>query len=320
MSTSNRMLLIEAAAAAVLVDGAVAMYSPDDVWLSGLGFHPAWIPVIVLAARYGPRGLFVSLAITWGILLALAAPLGGSVDGIVARVHGSSDLYALIAATLVAWVGMMHESRIVRVVTTLDETTGLKREAEETVNALHDGLSYLRTRHDRLDVSISMWRNIAARIERGQASDAADAVLELCELRTGATAGLVQLRDGNRLSTVGWRGQWAAAAARPRDITGDATVRAAIVAHETTMAAADRGETDSDVAVPVLDDGSGVVLGVIALRGVTPGSIRAADLRDLAVLAQWIAPGLARSLQAATLRKLTGEHRKLTLTGDGKPS
>ena len=65
MSTSDRWMPVEAAAAAVVVVGAVALASPDDVWLRGLGMHPAWLPVIVLAARYGPRGLFTSLAITW---------------------------------------------------------------------------------------------------------------------------------------------------------------------------------------------------------------------------------------------------------------
>jgi hypothetical protein len=315
MSTSDRMLVLEAAAAAVVVDGAVAALNPGDVWLTGLGFHPAWLPVIVLAARYGPRGLFVSLAITWGALFAVAAPLGSSVDGIVLRIHGTSDLFALIAATLVAWIGMMHESRMTRALGRFAEASGLQHQAEETVDALHDGLAYLRTRHDRLDVSLSLWRNLATRIERGEPADAADAVLELCELRTGATAGLVQLRDGNRLSTVGYRGQWASASARPRDIAGDATVRAAILAREVTPAAPDATEADSDVTAPVLDEGSGVVLGVIALRGVAPGSLRAADLRDLAVLAQWLAPGLARSL---SLRKMTGEHRRLIV--EGKPS
>ena len=311
MSTSDRTLVLEAAAAAALVVGAVAVAAPGDVWLPDLGLHPVWLPVILLAARYGPRGLFTSLAVTWGALIATSVVLGGTLDGFALRLQGASDLFALLTATLVAWIGMLHESRMSGALARLAESTLLQQQSEVTVGALHDGLTYLRTRHDRLDISLSLWRNLASRIERGVDVDAADAVLELCEVRTGAQAGVVQLRDGNRLSTVAWRGQGSTASTRPRDIAVDATVRAAILARHVTAAGPGATERDSDVAAPVLDDGSGVVIGVIALRGVAPGSLRAADLRDLAVIAQWLAPGLARSLQAAVQRKRTGEQRKL---------
>jgi hypothetical protein len=289
------------------VVGIVALTSPGDVWLSDVGFHPAWLPVIVLAARYGPRGLFTALALAGSMLIAASVALGGNLDGLVERSQRVSELFSLLAATLVAWIGMMHESRTTRVQARLDDTSASLHQAEETVHALHDGLTYLRARHDRLDISLSLWRNLASRIERGTDAEVADAVLELCGIRTGAQAGIVQLRDGHRLSTVAWRGHWAGTSARPRDISFDATVRAAIVSKQPTPASPDATDADSDVAVPVLDEGSGVVIGVIALRGIAPGALRAADLRDLTVIAHWLAPSLARSLHSAVQRRQTGE-------------
>ena len=54
------------------------------------------------------------------------------------------------------------------------------------------------------------------------------------------------------------------------------------------------GATDSDVAAPIIDDDTGLVVGVIALRGVPAASLRAANLIDLRLIAQWLAPALNR--------------------------
>lgn len=302
MSISDRTLAIEAAAAAALVVTAVALTSPADVWLTGLGLHPAWLPVIVLAARYGPRGLFTALIVSWGGLAVVDLALGGDLGGLVVRARSTTDLFALVAATLVGWVGMMHESRMARAQTRLLDATELHDQAASTVQALHDGLAYLRTRHDRVDIAVSLWRNLAGRIERGSGIDAATAALELCAIRTGARAGLVQLRDGLRLTTVAWRGQWAVGSPRPHDIAGDRTVHAAIAARQGITAGPDATEDDSQVASPIFDHAGGVI-GVIALRGLAPSTLRAADLRDLQVIAQWLAPALARPLTASPHRR-----------------
>ncbi|MBK7072836.1 MAG: hypothetical protein IPH44_11080 [Myxococcales bacterium] len=298
---------VEAAAAAVVVVGAVALASPDDVWLRGLGMHPAWLPVIVLAARYGPRGLFTSLAITWAGLTAASLALGGAALGLGGPGHRGADLVALIAATLAAWVGMMHEGRLARLAGRLADASELQRQAEATVQALHDSLAYLRTRHDRVDIALSLWRNLAGRIERGPAADAADAAIELCMIRTGARAGLIELRDGARVATLAWRGPWAASAARPHDIAGDRTVRAAVEARVVALGAADATDTDSAVAAPVFDHVTGALIGVVALRGVPARALRPADLRDLAVIGQWLAPALSRALAATGARRLTSD-------------
>jgi hypothetical protein len=294
MSTSDRAVLVEAAAAALLTAAAVAFAAPGgDVWLPTLALHPAWLPVIVLAARYGTRGLFVSLALVIGAL-ALAGVINGSgVAGMTMRTRFGADLLALGTATVVAWIAMARETRMARVIDQLHEATAQHRQAEASVTALHESLAYLRSRHDRLDVSLSVWRDLAGRLERGDPVESARAALELCQIRVGAAAGSVQLRDGNRLRLLATRGSLPDAEVI-RDIGGDHTVRDAIVARSVAHAAAGAGETDSDVVAPILDEDSGLVVGVIALRGVPASSLRPSNLIDLRLVAQWLAPALNR--------------------------
>jgi hypothetical protein len=330
MSTSRKTVLGEAALAAALVVGLIALASPHDVWLRGFGLHPMWLPVIVLSARYGTRGLFPALVMTVGGLFAIGLFFDGSLEGFAARTRSSSDLLALATAVLVAWVAMAHESRTQRAHRKLADASDAQKQAEENVQALHASLGYLRTRHDRLDVSLSLWRSLARRLERGDASDAARAVLELCEIRAGAKAGIVQLRDGDRMTTLATRGNWPVRLARPGETDGDATVRAAVKTSHVTPAAPGSTEIDSDVAIPLTDEDSGAVVGVIALRGVSPRAMRAADLRDLGVLAQWLVPTVTRQLRkefgkalsmlhapAKPARPKTNGERPRTLTGTG---
>lgn len=294
MSTSDRAILVEAAVAALLTALGVAFAAPGgDVWLPMIALHPAWLPVIILAARYGTRGLFVSLAFVIAALALTGLVNGTGVTGITMRSRFTADLLALGTATLVAWIAMARETRMRRVIDQLHEATAAHRQAEEAVTALHESLAYLRSRHDRLDVSLSVWRDLAGRLERGDPMEAARAALELCQIRIGASAGSVQLRDGNRLRMVASRGSLPDAE-MIRDIGGDHTVRDAIVARAVAPAASGAGETDSDVAAPIVDDDTGLVVGVIALRGVPATSLRPANLIDLRLIAQWLAPALNR--------------------------
>jgi hypothetical protein len=319
MSTSetarDRVVILEAAAAAALLTAVVALASPDDVWLRDAGIHPMWLPIIVLSARYAIRGLFPVLAFTCGGLIAAGVLLEDSIAGFAVRTRSEADLLALATAVLVAWVAMLHENRIARLARRFDDATEARQQAEDSVHALHSSLEYLRNRHDRLDLSLSLWRNLAARLERGDAADAARAVLELCEIRAGAHVGTVQLWDGDRTTPLACRGAWSPTSSRPPVLDADATVRAAIRSRRVTPAVPGATESDSDVAVPMIDD-DGVVIGVIALRGVQPSRMRAADLRDLGVLAAWLASAVARparrQLAAATTGDIPIAHRRKT--------
>jgi hypothetical protein len=299
MSTSDRAILVEGTVAALLTALAVVYAAPGgDVWLPTIALHPAWLPVIVLAARYGTRGLFASLVLVVGALAVAGAANGTGVAGLVSRSRFTADLLALGTAIVIAWIAMAREVRMRRVIDQLHEATAAHRQAEEAVTALHESLAFLRTRHDRLDISLSVWRDLAGRLESGDAADAARAALELCQIRVGAAAGSVQLRDGNRMRLLASRGTLPNTDVM-RDIGGDHTVRDAIVARAVAPAAAGAGETDSDVAAPLVDEDSGLVVGVIALRGVPASSLRAANLMDLRLIAQWLAPALNRFVREA---------------------
>jgi hypothetical protein len=308
MSTSRRTITLEAGVGALIVAGGVAMASPADVWLDGLGFHPAWIAVLVLAARYGTMGLFISFGVTVAALtgadLALGQPLSHSVAALASRAGHASDLFAVAASLLVAWVAMLHESRMNRVADKLAELQTSCKDVDETMAALHDGFEQLRTRHDRIDRSLSLWKDLASRLESGDAPLAATAAVELAAIHAGASNGTVQYWDGRTVRALAWHGRDSAADPRQRDISFDRTIRAAVERARPVLATEVEGPTeeDSDVAIPIFNEIGRFVVGVIALRGVSPTRLRAADLRDLVVIAQWLAPALEKTMQAPRWR------------------
>jgi hypothetical protein len=308
MSTSSRTIILEAGFGALLVAGGVAVASPSDIWLDGLGFHPAWIAVLVMAARYGTLGLFYSFAMTVAALAGADMALGRGFDATLhalsTRAGHASDLFAVAASLLVAFVAMLHEGRMGRLADKLAESQKSAAEIDDTMAALHDGFECLRARHDRIDRSLSLWRDLAGRLESGDAQQAATAALELAAMYAGAANGTVQYWDGRAVRGLAWHGRESIGEPRKRDITFDRTLRLAVerarpvVATEVENAA----EEDSDVAVPILSEAGRFVVGVIALRGVSPTRLRAADLRDLVVVAQWLAPALEKTMQAPRWR------------------
>jgi hypothetical protein len=312
MSTSDRTVALEALAGVALVVIGVSIASPGDIWMGGFGLHPAWIPVILLAARYGPRGLFWSLGVTVAVLAAVDLFDGGNLSGLSDRTHRAADLLALVTATLVAWVGMMNDGRMSRAQQRLDHALEEHARSQATEQALHDSLGYLRGRLDRLELSLSVWRDLSTRLERGDVADAADAALELCTIRLGALAGRVQLRDGDNLNAVAGRGTWVMPAVRFREKGLDATVQAALFSRQITMAGADATETDSEVACPIVDDTTGVVLGMIALRSLPEGGLREADLHDLRLIAQWLAPAIVRPQKEPRPSHLVTDKQRVT--------
>lgn len=293
MSTSERVLVVEVGGATALLLAVVALFSPGDPWMTDVGFHPGWAIVLVFAARYATRGLFLSLGLMWGGLTATGLLLDGSLAGLEARTASLSDLFALGAATLVAWIAMLHEGRIGRATQRLAAAEQRRDAADETVEAMREVIGFLRARNDRIDMSISLWRDLATRLERGEPADAAGAALELCTVRSGASAGVVHRWDGQRLEPIVWRGQ-APSDPSVADIPADRTAVAAAIRLRPVLASEVDGVTpdDSDLAVPVIGEG-GSVLGVIALRGVAPGRLRSVDAKDAAVVARWLAPSLA---------------------------
>lgn len=300
MSTFNRTLLAEAATAAALVFAIACIASADDLSMGGIGLHPAWLAVTVLAARYGGAGLYLGLIIVWGPIILATLVIDGSLASLSDRAYGVTNLLAVGTAVAVAWVAMSHERRFTTVSAKLERALEERERTDESVDAMQASLTALRSRCDRIDSSVSFWRSIARCLERGDSSEAGRAALELCSIRCGASAGLVQRWSDAGSSAFAGEGSVVVAQrglhlSRPRDLCSDRTALAAV---ETAVAMTasdvpDATERDSDVAIPILDDLDGAVLGVIALRGIDPATLQAASMRDLTLIAEWLAPSLA---------------------------
>ena len=71
--------------------------------------HPVWLVVLVIAARYGTRGLAVALPIAWGAL-ALANGAGGP-GRVLDTLAMPIELGALAGAVLVGWIASGNERR-----------------------------------------------------------------------------------------------------------------------------------------------------------------------------------------------------------------
>jgi len=306
MSTSNRMIVLEAAIGAALVAAGVWVGSPSDLWMGTHGFHPAWITILVLAARYGTRGLLVALAITVAVLAGVATALGEPLTGLADRTANPSDLLALGAAILVAWIAMLHESRLTRLTHKLEDAEGWRKDAIGVIDALHDNVALLRSRHDRIDRSLMVWRDVASRMESGDPMQAGKAALELSSLQSGACGGFLQWWDGISLRALTWSTREPASDQIPRDISVDRTARAAADLRSAVIISRVEGATadDCDVAVPILDPQGRGVLGVIGLRGVLPDHLTEADLQTLTMIADWLAPTIERSMHVRRPRAM----------------
>jgi hypothetical protein len=262
-----------------------------------------WLVVLVIAARYGVRGLAVSIPIAWGALA-----IAGGAEGparVVETLAMPIELGALAGAVLVAWIVSGNERRER---TLAGKTAELEKRAAAdaaTIGDLRRAALALRARTDRLDLSLTFLRNIARRLHGAEPEAAAQAALELVTARIGARAAAIEL-------TVDEPPADAAAAEAPDGTPPAAQARQAIAVvgvwnseapDRTALAAIARrqpmravelsevGPMDSDIAAPILD-ASGAVRGVVAARGVPGGGSSMAALRDLSVIADWAAPAL----------------------------
>jgi hypothetical protein len=291
MSTSNRTVFLEAAGLAILATVVVALWSPHDVWLTQIGFHPMWIAVLVMAAHYGSLGLFLSLGLGVGTLAIASVLLGGDLDGLSLRTTNTSDVFSLAASLAVAWLAMLQERKMARLEQQVLQAERNHVQTHEALTAFQEHVKPLRARYQRIDLSVTMWRDLSNRIVGGDVKQAARAALDLGAIRSGASSGAVYWAEGNRIGTLAHFGH----DTESSDIAVDRTVRAAVHRRRGVLALEVEGATpsDSDIAAPIID-ASGVVLGVIALRGVSATRLSAADVNDLIVVAEWLAPTLAR--------------------------
>lgn len=298
MQTSRRILR-ESLVGAAVVFCVSLLFAPGAPALTSWAVHPGWLVVLILAARYGSRGLcagtiFATVAVALASLCA-----GAGLAPLAARASSMGDLGAAIAGVMVAWVvnSQQRRNRALMVqITALDERA---RGAEESIVQLTEAALALRSRADRTETSLAFLHDIAVRMESTAPCDNAEAALELALARTGARAGLVQIADAGRLRTLASRGPWDLDALMPAN--RDRTACAALQSRRPVQAreVADVRAGDSDMAAPLLSR-EGHVMGMIALRGVPFAALRTTFLSELNIVACW----LARALSTGTTKTL----------------
>ena len=291
ISKRSRNILIEAVVGVAATLGIAAACGVPDLGVGMLAPHPVWLVVLVMAARYGVRGFLVVMALAWGALAALAVPSGFGALRTLDVLATPSELGALAAAVLVAWIASAHERRQQAQGERLAELEQKSATDTAAIEELRNATLALRSRSDRLDMSLTFLRDIAHRLDGSDPNAASEAALELVIIRLGARAAAVQMLapadDGApELMTTSSRGIW-------NPDGSDGTAAAALRTGRATRALdlRDGGASDSDVAAPVMD-ATGAVRGVLVARGLPGGGVGATAVRDLGVIADWLAPVL----------------------------
>jgi hypothetical protein len=312
-----RAIAIETLVGVTLTLGIVGLLQVPHVGLGTLRPHPIWLAVLVVAARYGARGVIIAAPIGWAALAVVGSPGAHMLGNLLSALSAPVELGALTGAVLVGWVASAHERTAAGFVEQLRQIGARAKTDAAALGELRAAALALRARNDRLELSLTFLRDIARRLDGADPEVAAQAALELAIARLGARAAAVQtfpVAEGNGaqeaaaadrspqalipLAAAGvW--DWTAVAG------GDGTVTAAVGSARPVRAIdlPSATPTDSDLAAPIVigrnSDSSGTVVGVIALRGVPRGGADMAALRDLAVIAEWVSGAFAASREAA---------------------
>ena len=296
ISKRSRNILIEAVVGVAATLGIAAACGVPDLGLGMLAPHPVWLVVLVMSARYGVRGFIVVMTLAWGALAGLAVPAGFGALHTLDVMATPAELGALAAAVLVAWIASAHERRHQAQAERLAELEQKAAADSAAIDELRNATLALRSRSDRLDMSLTFLRDIAHRIDGSDPNAAAEAALELVITRLGARAAAVQMltppdNGTPELATMSSRGIW-----NPEGTDG--TAAAALRTGRATRALdlRDGSASDSDVAAPVMD-ASGAVVGVLVARGLPGGGVGATAVRDLGVIADWLAPVLTKPMR-----------------------
>lgn len=296
MQTSNKQIATEAVFVGGLAAGVTVLLSPSAPWMASVALHPTWIGVLALSAFYGLRGLMIAAPIGWAWTALVAVVVGAGPGALAERVGGGADALALLICAAVAAAAMVHRNRHRELAERLAAAEKTSKSAATRAADLNALALSLQARQDRIDCSIAYWRSLATSLEGDSAEAAAQAALELCMARTGARAGLVRRIAGGRLHNLAWRGRWTNATPVPRDIFRDRTIDCAVAAGAIRTADETPGADvdDSDVAVPVYDTMTGELVAVVALRGIEFTRLGAGEIADLATVAGWVSPAIAR--------------------------
>jgi hypothetical protein len=291
MQISNRRLLMEAAGATACVLGAIVLVArvPHFGW-GVLRPHPVWLVVLSLSARYGARGLVAAMPVAWGALALCAGPWRSAPSQALAALAAPAELGALVAAIAVGWIASVHERHAVVLEEKVQALVGRATHDAAALAELRRAALALRARNDRLDLALTFLRDVARRIDGGDLGTAAEAALALVLARLGARAGAVETRSADgALAVLAAAGAWDPSQPPGSDATVEEALRSGQAARAIDLPGA--GPGDSDLAAPIVT--AGETVGVLTIRGVA--RVGAAALRDLVVVAEWLATAFARA-------------------------
>ncbi len=307
MQISSKRLWIEAAAGTAIVLGATAVAAGGPhLGLGKLSPHPVWLVVLAMSARYGVRGLVTSVPVAWVALAFLGGPWRTAPAFALKALATPAELGALGAAVIVSWIAAVHDRACHALEEKLRGVVAKSNRDAAALGELRQAALALRARNDRLDLSLAFLRDVARKLETGDRAAAADAALTLIMARLGARAAAVEVpsSDGRPLSTLASAGAWhAAGGSEVPDTTAAEALRSGRPIRAVDITGA--GPTDSDLAAPIVVDD--VAVGVVVARGVS--RMGAASLRDLAVVAEWLAPAFEKARSGADGGALGGGRR-----------
>ena len=201
-----RAIALEAGVGVAATLGLAALCGVPQFGLALLDPHPVWLVVVVIAARYGTRGLAIALIVAWGGL-AIANGADGP-SRVLDTLAMPIELGALAACVLVAWIVSGNERREQALE---GKVVDLERRASvdaSTIGELRRAALALRARNDRLDLSLTFLRNVARRLHGSDVEAAAQAALELIGARLGARAASVEILAGGELVPLAVIGIW----------------------------------------------------------------------------------------------------------------
>jgi uncharacterized coiled-coil protein SlyX len=246
--------------------------------------NPAWIAVLVLAARDGSSGLLAGLIACAVAIGGASLAAGTGLMASYARLASPSNLVAFAACLAVSWVAAWQLRRLEELDQRLRESSHRADDAETTIDGLRAVVARLRERVDRASTSLSFLREVATRLDGHDPVAAAEAAADLAIARTGASAAAIKVggEGFRRLLAV-------------RDARGPRGLEPLRL-------------QDADLTVPI--GNAHERIGVVALWGVPSSGLDDATAHDLGVIASWCTPALVAG--ACAPKELDGSVRSVS--------
>src|SRR6187455_786400 len=174
-----RGIAVEVLVGVALTLGVLGLVRVPHVGLGSLRPHPIWLVILMVAARYGARGLVIAAPIAWVALAVVGTPGVRLLAVLLAELATPVELGALAAAVLVGWVASAHERTAAATVEQLRHLAVRAKADGAALAELRGAALALRARNDRLELSLTFLRDVARRLDGSDPEIAAQAALEL---------------------------------------------------------------------------------------------------------------------------------------------